>query len=47
MARELEQELVARDQQIGLAACGQNQELLIVRIAAAGQEEVFVCLRFA
>ena len=47
MARELEQELVARDQQIGLAARGQNQELLIVRIAAAGQEEIFMRLRLA
>ena len=42
MVCELEQEFVARDQQPGLAACCENQEFLIVCIAAARQGVGFI-----
>ncbi len=42
VVRKAEQHLVAREQEVGLAACGKDQEFLVIRIAAARQG---VCLR--
>ena len=42
MAGEFEQQVVARYQQIGLAASGKNQELLVVLVTTARQQIVFL-----
>ena len=41
MTRQTEQEFVARNEQVGLAAGGEDQEFLVVRVAAAGESVVF------
>ena len=47
MVCELEQEFVARDQKLGLAACCENQEFLIVCIAATRQGVGFIAFGIA
>ena len=44
MPGELEQQLVARDQQVGFTARGENQELLVVGVAATRKWIVFLAL---
>ena len=42
MACQTQHLFVAGDQQVGVTAGGENQELLVVAVAAAGQRIVFL-----
>ena len=42
MASQTQQLFVAGDQQVGVTAGGENQELLVVAIAAARQRIIFL-----